>query len=58
MVCLVCITRKKIKIKRFINSFFVLVNIAVKSTYKLSMGEKECFYFLSAIRTTIILYQT
>ena len=47
---------KKIKIKLFINSFFILVNIAIKSTYKSTRGEKKYFYFLSAKRTAIILY--
>ena len=49
--------KKKIDIKLFINSFFILVNIAIKSTYKSTRGEKKYFYFLSAIRTDIILYQ-
>ena len=49
--------KKKIEIKLFINSFFILVNIAIKSTYKLTRGEKKYFYFLSAKRTAIILFR-
>jgi hypothetical protein len=54
--------KKKIEIKLFINSFFILVNIAIKSTYKLTRGEiffflffickKNCYNFVSDLKNS------